>query len=121
MTSASNKHSKPSGQRAVLYLRVATAQEDGMHDAALESQRRALYEYAVTGGYDIVGEYRDEGSTGTAKNRPSFEMCMARLRAGEADVLMVSRLDRVGRNAADIAACVDEMDQLGASLVAIDG
>ena len=121
MTSASNKHSKPSGQRAVLYLRVATAQEDGMHDAALESQRRALHEHAATGGYDIVGEYRDEGPAGTTTDRPAFQACMARLRAGEADVLMVSRLDRIGRTAADIAACVDEMDQLAAFLVAIDG
>jgi len=118
MTSTTlNKHSQPSGKRAVLYLRVATAQEDG---TAFESQRRALYEYAMTGGYDIVGQYRDDGSTGTAKNRPSFEMCMSRLRAAEADVLVVSRLDRIGRSAADIAACVDETEQLGASLVAID-
>lgn len=92
-----------------------------MHDPAIESQRRRLYEHAATAGYDIAGEHCDVGSARSAKDRPAFSTCMALLRAGEADVLMVSALDRITRNATDIVACVDEIGQLGASLIAANG
>lgn len=114
-------HVNESRRRAVLYLRAAIVRMGAMPDATLESQRRALYEHAANAGYDLVGEHRDEGSADTAQNRAPFQMCMAVLRAGDADVLMVSRLDRIGRDAAKIAACVDEMDRLGAPLVTTDG
>ncbi len=116
----SNKHTTTSGPRAVLYLRMGTMQAEGMRDAVIESQRRMLYEHAATAGYDIIGEHCDEGLADTAKDRPAFQMCMARLRAGEADVLIVSRLDRIGRNATDIAACLDELDRIGVSFVTVD-
>jgi hypothetical protein len=120
MTSTSNTHSKTSGNRAVLYMCIANIQVKGVHNEALENQRRELYEHAAEDGYEIVGEHVDAGRAGPAKDRPAFQTCMALLRAGEADMLMVSSLDRIGRDVTDVVACVDELDHLGVSLVALD-
>jgi len=89
-----------------------------MDDVPLEIQRRDLYEHAAEYDYEIVGEHVEAYRDGAAKDRPAFQTCMALLQAGEANMLMVLSLDRIGRDWMDVAACVDEMDHLGVSLVA---
>jgi DNA invertase Pin-like site-specific DNA recombinase len=44
------------GQRAALYCRVSTA------DQSCERQERDLAAFAVRGGYDVVGTYKETGS-----------------------------------------------------------
>lgn len=77
----------------VYYLRVST------RDQSIESQRTAL---GVPANVDPLTVFTDEGVSGAidALARPGFAKCVAYLRAG--DVLRVSALDRLGRNAIDV-------------------
>jgi putative DNA-invertase from lambdoid prophage Rac len=77
----------------VYYLRVSTK------DQSVESQRQAL---GIPPDVDPASVFMDEGVSGAvdALDRPGFARCAAYLRAG--DVLRVSALDRLGRNAIDV-------------------
>ncbi len=77
----------------IFYLRVSTK------DQSVESQRQALC-IPADAPSDVV--FMDEGVSGAvdALDRPGFALCAAYLRAG--DVLKVSALDRLGRNAIDV-------------------
>ena len=77
----------------VFYLRVSTK------DQSVESQRQALG-IPADAPPDVI--FMDEGVSGAvdALDRPGFSRCAACLHRG--DVLRVSALDRLGRNAIDV-------------------
>lgn len=83
---------------AVMYLRVSTlGQVDGF---GLDVQEQSCRSYARAHGLRIVAAYRDEGVSGTleAADRDGLMSALARLRDGDADVLLVARLDRLARS-----------------------
>ena len=72
-------------------------------------------------GYQVVECFSEVASGKDAGNRPEFQGAIALLRSGEADGLIVAKLDRLGRNVRDILAFVDEViAPLGKSLVILD-
>ncbi|CAM5796342.1 recombinase family protein [Rhizobacter fulvus] len=77
----------------VYYLRVSTK------DQSIESQRTAL---GITDATDPDTVFMDEGVSGAidALDRPGFGDCARYCRRG--DVLKVTALDRLGRNAIDV-------------------
>ena len=77
----------------VFYLRVSTK------DQSVDSQRQAL---GIPSDVDPRHVFIDEGVSGAvnALARPGFAACVAYLRDG--DILRVSALDRLGRNAIDV-------------------
>ena len=77
----------------VYYLRVSTK------DQSIESQRTAL---GITEATDPETVFMDEGVSGAidALDRPGFGDCARYCRKG--DVLKVTALDRLGRNAIDV-------------------
>ncbi|MDE0004721.1 MAG: recombinase family protein [Rhodospirillaceae bacterium] len=90
--------------RTFAYLRVSTA------DQTTDNQ---VQEIAASGfrvePHRIVTE-TISGSVAIA-NRPEFKRLADRLERG--DVLVVSKLDRLGRNAMDVAATVADLDAAG--------
>jgi DNA invertase Pin-like site-specific DNA recombinase len=78
------------------YARVSTDDQtlDLQRDALKRSKCREVYEEQVSGK-----------STG----RPQLEGCLKSLRAG--DTLVVWRLDRLGRNLADLVSLIAELEQ----------
>src|SRR4051794_29938711 len=85
--------------RALGYCRVSTG---GQVDsgAGLDAQRTALQAEADRRGWklELVIE---EGLSAKDLNRPALSAALARLDKGEADVLMVSKLDRLSRSVKD--------------------
>lgn len=77
----------------IFYLRVSTK------DQTIESQRGAL---GITDQTDPCTVFADEGVSGAidALDRPGFAACARYCRQG--DVLKVTALDRLGRNAIDV-------------------
>ena len=55
--------------RVALYLRVSTGEQ------SVENQRRELLETAVRRGWQVVGEFADEGISGAKRRdkRPAFD------------------------------------------------
>jgi putative DNA-invertase from lambdoid prophage Rac len=78
------------------YGRVSTK------DQTTENQRREI----ETSGYAIGYWYADEGVSGkvSASQRPQFAKMLGQIRDGE--TLVVSKLDRLGRDAQDVGATI---------------
>ncbi len=75
-------------KRAALYMRVSTKG----HGQTTETQAVALREYAAHRGFLIIGEYRDEGISGSKDSRPALDRLMKDDRARKLDVVIVSGL-----------------------------
>jgi DNA invertase Pin-like site-specific DNA recombinase len=85
-------------QRVIGYVRVST---DEQHDngGGLDAQRQSIRDECARRGYeliDIIGE--DEGLSGKEIDRPGLNRARDAMDAGEADILMISKLDRLSRN-----------------------
>src|SRR4051794_24268918 len=85
------------------YVRVSTTEqaEDG---ASMIAQRETLTAEAARRGWDVE-VIADEGvSAKSVDGRPGLVAGLARLDAGQADALMVVRVDRLSRSVSDFAA-----------------
>lgn len=101
------------------YVRVSTTEqaEDG---ASLTSQRETLTAEAARRRWDVE-IVADEGFSAKAvESRPGLVAALARLDAGQADALMVVRVDRLSRSVSDFAGLMARARRRGWSLVACD-
>ena len=84
--------------RVIGYIRVSTDEQhnDG---GGLDAQRKSIRDDCERRGWKlmrIVGE--EAGASGKEINRPGLNSARDAMDAGEADVLMVSKLDRLSRH-----------------------
>jgi len=82
--------------RVVAYLRVSTDRQDN----GIEVQRAAICAEAERRGWEVEWII-DQGETGKNANRPGLTEALAKLDRGEADALIVSKLDRLSRSVVD--------------------
>lgn len=108
--------------RAILYCRVSTNEqaESGLGLAAQESRLRDECKHR---GWRVHVVIRDEGISGSTIDRPGLKRALEMLAAGRADVLLVTKLDRLSRSVIDFHELlqwfkVDMRDQV--KLVALD-
>ena len=105
--------------RLVGYTRVSTI--DQADNTSLQDQRTRILSYGVAMGHEVVKCFSEVASGKDAGNRPEFQGAIALLRSGEADGLIVAKLDRLGRNVTDLLKLVDEViAPLGKSLIILD-
>lgn len=88
------------------YLRVSTDEQS----AGLDAQRATIAAEAAKRGLELLGEYVDNGVSGTTppKKRPALSEALSVLADGLADRLVVAKLDRLARSTIDaltIDAC----------------
>ena len=102
MQSLASPTSSPStevSERLIAYLRVSTAGQvvDGY---GLDAQETAIRQYVANIGGTITEVIRDEGVSGTlpAHERPGLMQAIGLLGGGEADALVIARLDRLARD-----------------------
>jgi len=82
--------------KVIGYLRVSTRDQD----YGIEVQRTAIAGEAERRGWDVQWIV-DQGETGKNANRPGLNEALALLNGGEADALVVSKLDRLSRSVVD--------------------
>ncbi|OLA04528.1 MAG: hypothetical protein BHV90_07580 [Clostridiales bacterium 42_27] len=96
--------------RCYIYTRVSTAiQVDGY---SLDAQKDKLRKYAEFQDMEIVGEYSDEGHSGkNIKGRQEFMRMLNDIEDGKdgVDFVLVFKLSRFGRNAADVLSSLQLM------------
>ena len=101
-------------KRAILYARFSTAEqaESGLR---IDAQRNKTRSYAELYEWDIIADETEAGVSGTIApdHRPVLGRLLTDLDSGQADVMVVSHLDRIGRNAADILALADRSNARG--------
>lgn len=106
--------------RAVVYMRVSS---EGQVDAwGFDVQDYACRTYAESHGLSVARVVRDEAVSGAtpAPARPGLMACLADLRDGRADVLLVARLDRLARDLTVQEAILAEVWSLGAEVHTCD-
>jgi DNA invertase Pin-like site-specific DNA recombinase len=99
--------------RAALYARVSTT------DQTTENQVIELRSYADARGW-TVAEYIDNGISGTKERRPALDRLLADARRRRFDVLIVWRLDRLGRDLKHLIMTLDEMTALGIGFTSLN-
>lgn len=100
------------------YARVST-DEQAMYGYGLDAQEAKLREHGRRAGAELV-VIRDEGATGKSLERPGLMRALTRIAAGEADGLVVAKLDRLTRSVIDFAMLLEWFTVAGALLVALD-
>lgn len=99
--------------RVGVYSRVSTSDQDvGM-------QVTEIRQVAVQRNWKIVEEYADEGLSGVAQDRPALLRMMTDARLGKFDVLVVWKLDRLGRSLRHLLQLLDELTAINVGFVAI--
>lgn len=66
-----------------------------------------------------VHEYEDEGFSGKNTQRPQFKQMLSDIRSTHFDYLVCYKLDRLGRNLADLALLIEELNKLNIAFVSI--
>lgn len=107
--------------KVYLYSRVSTEiQVDGY---SLEAQDNKMKTFCQLNEYEVAGRYEDAGKSGKSiLGRPSFLRMIDDIKAGKDDVkyVIVFKLSRFGRNAADILSTLQEMQDYGVNLICIE-
>jgi DNA invertase Pin-like site-specific DNA recombinase len=82
-----------------LYLRVSTDRKQ-----TITNQRRELLEAAHRHGWRIVGEFKDEGISGTKgrDQRPGFDTLPRGIIRRDFDMVAAWSVDRLGRSLQDL-------------------
>ena len=108
------------GTRALGYVRCST-EEQRDSGAGLQAQRTALQGEAERRGWvlEFVEDVAVSGGIAPMA-RPGLSEALKRLDGGDAGVLLVARLDRLGRNLADVAALLDRAQRRSWAVVTVD-
>jgi DNA invertase Pin-like site-specific DNA recombinase len=99
--------------RAAVYLRVSTDRQD------CGNQLPDLTRYIEARGWTLAKHYTDSGISGTTERRPALDGLVKDARRRRFDVLVVWRLDRLGRNLRHLVLLVDELTALGIAFVTL--
>lgn len=109
------------GQSCYIYTRVSTSmQVDGY---SLDAQMEKLKRYADYEGMPIVGVYNDKGKSGKSiEGREDFQRMMKDIeyRKDNVKYVLVFKLSRFGRNAADVLNSLQFMQDYGVNLICVE-
>lgn len=107
--------------RVYIYTRVSTAMQiDGY---SLDAQKSRMKAYAEFNNYEIVGEYEDAGKSGKSiEGRDEFNRMMEDIKCGKDNVsfVLVFKLSRFSRNAADVLSTLQVMQDFGVNLICVE-
>lgn len=107
--------------KCYLYTRVSTSiQVDGY---SLDAQREKLRKYAEYEDMAIAGEYSDEGFSGkNIQGRLEFQRMLNDIQDNKDGVayVLVFKLSRFGRNAADVLNSLQLMQDFGVNLICVE-
>lgn len=101
-------------ETAGVYVRVSTDQQ------TLENQRESLEAFVEHRGWTPV-YFEDDGYSGSDADRPGYQELMEAARTGEVDVVVVWKLDRLGRSMTQLLMDVERLQSWGVDLVTHEG
>ena len=108
-------------QSCYIYTRVSTAMQ--VEGYSLDAQRDKLRKYAEFQNYIIAGEYSDEWKSGkNISGRPEFQQMLTDIENGKDNIsyVLVFKLSRFGRNAADALNTLQLMQDYGVNLISVE-
>lgn len=103
--------------RCVLYARLSVSKEESVSiDRQLEAGRR----YAEGRGWQVVGEFVDDGVSATANRPEDRRGWTALLRARDFQAVVIWKVDRLARRVLDFLHVDQVLQARGAGLVAVE-
>ena len=108
------------GKKCVIYVRVSTEmQVDGY---SLDGQKNMLNKYAEREGLIVLNTYEDAGKSGKSiEGRPAFKQMIFDIEHGlHIDYILVYKLSRFGRNAADILNSLELIQDYDVNLLSVN-
>lgn len=109
--------------RCAIYTRKSTEEGLDQEFNSLDAQREACEAYIASqraeGWKLLPTSYDDGGKSGGNLDRPALQRLLEDVRAGEVDLIVVYKIDRLTRSLADFARLVDDFDQSGCSFVSV--
>jgi DNA invertase Pin-like site-specific DNA recombinase len=103
--------------RCVLYARLSVTKEESV---SITRQLQSCRSYAQARGWEVVGEFVDDGVSATA-NRPEERKGWAALLAqGGFDAVVIWKVDRLARRVLDFLHADEALQGRGAGLVAVE-
>ena len=90
---------------------------------SLDAQKEKLERYAEFQEMKIMGEYSDQGRSGKSiEGREQFLQMMEDIESGKdkVDYVLVFKLSRFGRNAADVLNSLQHMQDFGVNLICVE-
>jgi DNA invertase Pin-like site-specific DNA recombinase len=104
--------------RVVGYLRVSTDKQ-AERGVSLAAQRAKVEAYCELYDLELVAVVEDRGASAKTLRRDGLDTALAMLRAGEADGLLVVKLDRLTRSVRDLGTLVENYFATGAALLSV--
>lgn len=105
--------------RTIAYTRVST-EEQSRSGLGLEAQRDRITAELERRGWELAAAVTDDGISGSTLERPGIAAALEMLEAGDADALMVAKIDRLSRSLLDFAALMERSRREGWALIALD-
>ena len=105
--------------KTIVYARVST---DKQADAgvSLEAQQAKAAAYASLYDLTIIDTVTDSGVSAKTLSRPKLQRALAKLHTGEADALLVTKLDRLTRSVSDLGQLIkDHFSANGGELMSV--
>jgi DNA invertase Pin-like site-specific DNA recombinase len=99
--------------KAGIYARVSTT------DQTCENQLLELRRYTDARGWTVAKEYVDQGVSGAKERRPALDDLVRDAKRRRFDVLVVWRLDRLGRNLRHLILLLDDLQATGVAFVSL--
>src|SRR2546429_9965568 len=121
--SAPSSNRAPPKLRCAIYTRKSS--EEGLEQDfnSLDAQREACEAFIASQkreGWALVGEmYDDGGFSGATMERPAFQRLLSDVSAGQIDVVVVYKVDRLTRSLADFAKIVEIFDKHAVSFISV--
>jgi DNA invertase Pin-like site-specific DNA recombinase len=101
--------------RVAIYARISTANSC----QSPEMQLRELREHIERRGWNLAGEYVDEGVSGAKERRPALDRLMTAAHRRRFDVVIVWRFDRFARSVAHLIRALDTFRALRIEFVSL--
>lgn len=109
----------PDKPRAIIHTRVSRdAQAENTSHA---SQLGMALKKATELGAEVVATYQEEISGALYRARPDIQASLAKIEAGEADMLIFAKLDRAGRDVDALRDVKRRIERAGGQMVFADG
>jgi DNA invertase Pin-like site-specific DNA recombinase len=93
--------------RVVGYIRVSTEQQAD-HGVSLEAQREKIQAYAKLYDLELIDIVVDAGASAKTLDRDGLQHALSLLTSGQADALLVTKLDRLTRKVKDLGTLIEE-------------
>ena len=107
--------------KVYLYTRVSTTMQ--IDSYSLDAQKTKMKAFCDYNEYEIASEYEDAGKSGKSiEGRIAFNQMMDDIKSGKDEVsyVLVFKLSRFGRNAADVLATLQVMQDFGVNLICVE-